>query len=263
MIDEAPLWLVGLILFAAMILAYEGGMWLHERIRRRTNEPAATSSDQSHVMAGVFGMLSLLMAFAFSLALDRYEQRRELVITEANAIETLSSRLIMLPQSMQQQLHDQLANYTVTRVTAGLNEDPQRANVLFAKGEAMHDAFGAQLLAGLAQGPADARTTLLVQAFDAIGDVAAERRAARAARLPDPVLLLLVFYCVAGAGMLGYTLERGGGQHRLASNLFFALLVLAFITVLDLDRPRGGAILVPQDELERVSRALLASQQLP
>ena len=32
----------------------------------------------------------------------------------------------------------------------------------------------------------------------------------------------------------------------MASNLFFALLILAFITVLDLDRPRGGAILVSQ-----------------
>ena len=263
MADQAPLWLIGLLLFAAMILAYEGGMRLRDRLRRRTNGSAPTSDDDGHVMAGVFGMLSLLMAFAFGLALDRYEQRRELVITEANAIETLSSRIPLLPQELRAPLGGQLATYAATRVEAGQTEDPRRAAAFFARGEAIHSALGAQLVASLAQGPADARTALLVQAFDAVGDVAAERRAARAARLPDLVLALLVLYCFAGAGMLGYTLDRSAARHRLASGLFFALLVFAFITVLDLDRPRGGAILVPQDELERVAHNLIVSQHRP
>lgn len=263
MTDQAPLWLIGLLLFAAMILAYEGGMRIHERIRRRDTGPEPTSGDNGHVMAGVFGMLSLLMAFAFSLALDRYEQRRELVITEANAIETLSSRIPLLPQDLRAPLSSQLATYAATRVAAGQTEDPRRADGLFAQGEAIHSALGTQLLASLAQAPADTRTTLLVQAFDAVGDVAAERRAARAARLPDLVLALLVLYCFAGAGMLGYTLDKSAARHRLASGMFFALLVFAFITVLDLDRPRGGAILVPQDELERVARLLVPSNQRP
>ncbi len=65
MINEAPLWLVGLLLFAAMILAFEGGMRVHG------HEKETGSGDESHVMSGVFGMLALLMAFSFSLALNR------------------------------------------------------------------------------------------------------------------------------------------------------------------------------------------------
>ena len=263
MTDQAPLWLIGLLLFAAMFLAYEGGMRLRARIRGRAQGVESGSDDNGQVMAGVLGMLSLLMAFAFSLALNRYEQRRELVITEANAIETLGSRLPLLAPVVRDPLGGQLATYAATRVAAGQVGDPQRADALFAKGEAIHNALSAQLLASLPQGPADARTTLLVQAVDAVADVAAERRAARAARLPDLVLALLVLYCFAGAGMLGYTLDRSGARHRLASAVFFALLVFAFLTVLDLDRPRGGAILVPQDELERVAGTLMASQHRP
>lgn len=261
MINQAPLWLVGLLLFAAMILAFEGGMRLHHRIRHHADGKKTDSGNEIHVMSGVFGMLALLMAFSFGLALDRYEQRRELVVAEANAIETLSSRLTMVPQDLRQGLSANLARYAVTRAEAGQSDDPRDVDVIIARAEIFHHFLGAELLARLAQGPADSRTTLLVQAYDAIGAVAAERRAARAARLPGLVLALLILYCVAGAEMLGYTLAGSGGGHRLASGLFFALLAFAFVTILDLDRPRGGAIRVPQDELERIARNLVTSQR--
>jgi len=255
MIDDAPLWLVGLLLLAAMLLAREGGLQLHRRLRRLADASEPGSSDESYVMSGVFGLLALLMAFAFSLALDRYEERRALVVAEANAIGTLASRLHLLGAD-EGALHRELSRYAAARASAGRSEDPEQSARLFAKAEGVHDAFGAHLFGALARGPADARTTLLVQAYDSIGDIATERRAARAARLPGGVLALLMLYCVIGAGMLGYTLAGGGGRHRLASGIFFALLAFAFVTILDLDRPRGGAIKVPQIELERVARSL-------
>jgi len=46
--------------------------------------------------------------------------------------------------------------------------------------------------------------------------------------------------------MLGYTVAGAGGRHRIASILMFTLLTLAIVLILDLDRPRGGAIQVPQ-----------------
>lgn len=256
MIDDAPLWLVGLLLLIAMLLAFEGGLRLHQRVRHLADGTEPGGSDESYVMSGVFGLLALLMAFAFSLALDRYEERRELVVFEANAIGTLANRLTMLPPAERDALGQVLARYAAARARAGRSEDIKRSAQLFDDAEVLHDEFGAQLFAALAKGPSDARTTLLVQAFDTIGDAATDRRAARAARLPGGVLALLMLYCIVGAAMLGYTLAGSGGKHRLASSIFFALLAFAFVTILDLDRPRGGAIKVPQSELERIARQL-------
>lgn len=256
MIDDAPLWLVGLLLLVGMLVAFESGLRLHRRVRHLADGTEPGGSDESYVMSGVFGLLALLMAFAFSLALDRFEERRELVVHEANAIGTLHTRLALLPPGDAGVLEQTLARYAATRAAAGRSEDARRSGQLFGDAETLHDEFGAQLFEVLARLPADARATLLAPAFDAIGDIATERRAARAARLPGGVLALLMLYCVVGAAMLGYTLAGSGGRHRLASGIFFALLAFAFVTILDLDRPRGGAIKVPQYELERIARQL-------
>jgi hypothetical protein len=38
--------------------------------------------------------------------------------------------------------------------------------------------------------------------------------------------------------------------------LFFTLLAAAYVTILDLDSPRSGAIIVPQEELDKVAQSL-------
>lgn len=89
-----------------------------------------------------------------------------------------------------------------------------------------------------------------MQALDDLGNIAVERRALADARLPERVLGLLWLYCIVAALMLGYTLTRTKSPHRLASATFFALLAFAFITILDLDRPRSGGIRIPESALE-------------
>ena len=46
----------------------------------------------SGVHGAVLGMLGLLLGFTFSMAVSRYENRRDLVLQEANAIGTASSK---------------------------------------------------------------------------------------------------------------------------------------------------------------------------
>ena len=256
MIDAAPLWLVGIALFAAMGLAYEGGLRLHLLLRSRADAPRNESSDESNILSGVLGLLALLMAFAFSLSLDRYEERRALVVSEANAIDTLDTRLALLPETDRTALASDLARYARARVVFGRASNPARSARAMVRAEALHDQLGNRLYAVIAAGPMDARTTLLAQAFDEVGDIAVARRAARAARLPPPVLALLALYCIVGAAMLGYSVAGSKTKHWLAAGMFFMLLSVAFVTILDLDLPRGGAITVSQIELERVAKAL-------
>ncbi len=256
MIDNGSLWLLGGLLLLAMLVAYEVGLRLHARLRVRTDGQGDGSSNESYALSGVFGLLALLMAFAFGLALDRFEERRVLVVAKANAIGTLASRLALAPEPSRPALLADLDRYADARLEVGLATDPARSNAALARADALYTRFGVRLYAALADGPGDARMTLLVPAYNETGDIAEERRAARAARLPAMVIALLALYCVAGATMLGYTVARSGAAHRLSAGVFFVLLAFAFATILDLDRPRGGGIHVPQDELERVAEAL-------
>lgn len=106
--------LPGLGLLLAMTALWRLGAALH---RRAGSNPEA--GGESYVLSGAFGLLALLMAFAFSLAIGRYETRRLLVIEEANAIGTMSTRLALLEDRQRVPLAAELEHYAKTRAAVG------------------------------------------------------------------------------------------------------------------------------------------------
>lgn len=256
MLDSAPLAVVILLLLGGMLLAFEGGFRLHRLLSRGLATPDTGTTDESYVLSGVFGLLALLMAFALSLALDRHEQRRSLVVEEANALGTFSSRLALLPPDVRLPLQADLARYADLRVSAGRSASMADYERKSAHAEQVHAAIGMRLYAALGTGPTDTRAPLLLAPYNSTGDIATARHAARAAQLPGEVMTLLAAYCLIAAATLGYTLSGAGRPHRLASAVLFVLLAFAFTTIVDLDRPRDGFIRVPQSELAKVAKAL-------
>ena len=254
MLESAPIWVFALLLFAAMTVASGLGNWLNNRLRVRS--PRSGGNDESYVLSSVFGLMALLLAFAFSLAVGRYEERRELVVEEANAIGTMASRLSLLAPEDRDRLKAELATYAGDRVKAGVTGDTVGWEQASEAATRRFDAFATDLYATTMATPPDAHDMLLIQALNATGDAATARHAARKARLPGEVIGLLALFCIAGAGVRGYAFETSGTRHAVVSLTFFVLLALAFGTILDLDRPRGGTILVPQEELERTAASL-------
>jgi len=240
-----------------LLLGMVAAWWLGVLVNQRWRQPQADeTSGESYVLSGAFGLLALLMAFAFSLAIGRYETRRLLVVEEANAIGTMSTRLALLDENQRRPLAETLARYAKARAEAGLAADDRAWQAAHLQTSRECGQFGDALFAALRAMPPDTRGPVLVQAYNAMCDITTARHAARRARLPAEVLFLLAFYCCAGAGMLGFTSGKADQRTLTSSVLFFALLAAAFITILDLDSPRSGAIIVSQEELEAVAKGL-------
>jgi hypothetical protein len=247
--DALPLWAIGLLLTLAMIVARELGDRAHRRFRHLADAPDSDSADEGFLLSGVLGLLALLLAFALSMALERHEQRRALVLAEADAISTLSHRLQLFDSPAAEQSAALLKAYGHARVRASvapLGYPRLRAE---ARAEALGDRLTATILGAARNARTVPTTALIVQASDAVSDVASERIAATHARIPARVMNLLALYCVAAAAMLGYTLASTGSRHRGGAYFTFVLIAFAFATVADLDRPRSGAILVSQEPL--------------
>ncbi|MFC3099662.1 hypothetical protein [Altererythrobacter lauratis] len=77
------------------------------------------------------------------------------------------------------------------------------------------------------------------------------------------MLALLCLFAICGAALLGYNRAGSTRAHRPAALLFLMLLAVAFITVLDLDRPRSGTILVPKQAMERQVAELVGAISQP
>ena len=250
-LDALPVWATAALLFVLLVLACEAGV----RLNRGPDD--SETHEEGYLVSAALGLLALLLGFTFSLALDRYEQRRELVVSEASAIGTAWLRADILPAEAAAALRVGLVDYAETRLAmARAGED--RAAV------ARLDTRVMRLQRMLWRGAVVPATTVAdapagAAVLDALTDLFAEtdkRQAALAARIPLRAVTVLGLYAIITASILGYAVGRGQSNHRLATSALFALLALTCGLILDLDRPRSGAIIVSQAPLAEV-RAMM------
>src|SRR6185369_12534948 len=79
------------------------------------------------IQGAVLGLLGLLLAFTFSMAAERYNARRALVLNEANSVGTTYLRASLLPDAHQAPVRDLLQRYVDVRLKyQPLMDDPAR-----------------------------------------------------------------------------------------------------------------------------------------
>src|SRR6476469_4199228 len=86
-------------------------------------EPKKLAEGAGAAEAAVFGLLGLLIAFTFSGAASRFEDRRHLVTEEANAIGTAYLRVDLLPADAQPELRRLFRRYTDVRASTYRRQD--------------------------------------------------------------------------------------------------------------------------------------------
>lgn len=249
---DASLFVGALVLFAAMVGAREIGAFAHRVADRRHGSIPATESDANVLLSVALGLLSLLIGFAFSLALSRYDHRRELVASEASAITTAAQRIELLDAPVRDLLMNQVRDYVAVRIAAGESVNIERRNVLERRSTVLSDLLVKSTITAVLPLRGTSTATVVLDGVDRALDLADQRREAENATLPIRVIETLAAYCVAVAGLFGYALTSTASRNRVASYLLFALFASAIAMILDLDRPRGGAIMVGQQPMTEV-----------
>jgi hypothetical protein len=233
---------VPIVLLLLYVLASEAGFLIHKRIGRGGD---GGSADESQVLSTALLLLALLLGFTFSIALSRFDERRQLVVQESNDIGTAWLRAGLYETPPAAALQQRLAAYAKTRIGSPTGE----AKARLAAGARLRGEIWQLTAATTAPDRSTAQAASLVAAVNAVLDTATQREKAVAARVPGEVLLLLIVYSVVACFLLGYVLEAHGHRHRLASGTLFVLLALTMMLILDLDRPQGGYVSVDQQAM--------------
>src|SRR5258706_13642398 len=113
-LETLPLMGIALVILVALRAAATIGYRGHLRLLQRRGETSSESHD--HLLSAVLGLLALLLGFTFSLALNRYEARRDLVVQEANAIDTTWLRAQLLQPPDKAAMSDLLRAYLDSRL---------------------------------------------------------------------------------------------------------------------------------------------------
>jgi hypothetical protein len=230
------------IMIVILLAGERIGNWLGQR---RNRDGQASPNDMTTVLTSVFGLLSLLLAFTFGMAVNRYEVRRSLVIDEANAIGTAHIRSALATDPSGHALRVILEDYARVRLEFGTSSGLQRTAVL-KQAAAMREQLAKVGLTASSNVRSAPMGPALMDSINAVIDVSGERDAAARSSVPYTVACLLVVLAFSAAMLLG---SAGPGRERYPffSNTFLLLLLgLALTLIADLDRPSSGTIKVNQ-----------------
>ena len=253
LLDLVPLAAVPAVLVALFFLVSELGFRLHRRFGG-----SGSAEDETQVLSTALLVLALLLGFTFSMALGRYDERRQLVVQEANDIGTAWLRAGLVPAPHGPALQRALGEYAQVRQSSPLPTETEKlANAARLRDQVWRITVLAQ--AGLD----GARAANLVAAVNAVLDTGTTREKSVAARVPGEVMILLVFFASVACFLLGYVLAAHGHRHRFASGVLFLLMSLTVMLILDLDRPADGAILVDQSALVELAAQLASAAPTP
>ena len=251
---DQQLWIVGLTLFILMATARA----LAERIRRRRSRTVGEGLSQAGeglIATSLVGLLSLLIAFTFSLALSRHELRRTLVVEEANAIGVAYMRAQLVQEPYRTDLSQIIMSYAQVRRVSGELAGPAQLAAQ-EHSEALQAPLWQKTAEAAGAANAPAMANFLVQSVTRMIEVEAQRKAALAARIPPAVLFALMAYAIGVAGIFGYVAAGAHAHRKRISLVMFMLVTLAFLLILDLDRPGDGLITVSEAIMNDMVRAL-------
>lgn len=252
---------IALALFALLAVCVEFG---HRFGRSRASKN--TDASRAHIngiQVAILGLLALLLAFTFSLALQRLDNRSEAVVEEANAIGTAFLRADLLPQSLRDEARIAITRYLDARVqeaTLPLPEQEARAKVNAVALSAQGDIWGIAVRAS--QLNANSLTPhLFVEAVNQLIDSYGKRSAALSRHVPGLVLSLLFVTLLLSGAILGFTAGLATHRPSFATYVLVGLMVVSVFIVLDLDRPRRGIIQVSHTSLLELQSALKVALQ--
>lgn len=224
------------------------GGWLRSRF------PSSGENQKEQlgiVLAATLTLLGLIVGFSFSMAVGRYDLRKNFEEAEANAIGTEMLRADFLPTADAAKIRKLLAEYTGLRVQFYLDRDwDQRQQLTKRTADAQ-----AALWSAVRPSPATQPTPVEALALAGMNDVINAQGYAQAAfwnRIPAAAWALLAIVALFSNAMLGY---RSGWP---AGRLVFVLPLIvsfAFLLIADLDAPRHGLIEVRPQNLESLAKS--------
>jgi len=198
---------VTLAVFGTMLLAAIVGHTIRRlQLRHPSGAEKSDHSQENYLVGSMLGLLALLLAFSFSLAVQRYEERRNLVIEEANAIGTSYLRSQLLDEHHRSRLSKLLIDYTDIRIKLGAASSNQKADL--ARNDRLLTEIWAAVMSARDSANSHGTSTAIYIAFNELIDLDSERKVARQLRVPVAVLLLLYAFLGLTAAVLGYVLEE-------------------------------------------------------
>src|SRR5580704_17772345 len=243
-----------LVVFLLSILV----LWVSARIGAALRRPNITIGEEERqdfglVVGATLTLLGLIIGFSFSMAIDRYDQRKNYEEAEANAIGTEYVRADLLPPADGAKVRALLKSYLDQRIVFYRALDRSTLPQINAATSHLQNELWAAVQAPTAQ-----PTPVLALAISGMNDVLNSQGYTQAAwwnRIPIAAWGLMGAIAICCNVLIGYG-ARGAERKTVLFTVLPLLVAISFFLIADIDSPRGGIIRVVPQNLESLARSL-------
>lgn len=247
------------VAFTSLTIVELLGFWAGRKIGGKHADDATAALTTA--LAAIFSIVALVLSFSFSFSLSRYEQRRELVVQEANAIGTAYLRASVLPPRVAGEYRDLLRRYIDVRIDGYQHDgDVSIQRQDNTQSAALQDRFWPIVSDAVRTNPQNLGFSLLMQVTNDVIDLSAEQRAALAFRFGGIALVFILFVTAVGALALGLAFGYGNLRSLFIALVFAVLLGWLAFTVIDLDTPQAGFARVNLSPLYLQQQSMVPAQ---
>ncbi len=236
---QASLLVFVLLLFGSQCVAREIGLYVG---RRRLTRGTVNLEGVNAIVGGMLGLLAFVLALTLTNANTRFQERREAIFAEANAIGGAWSRAEAIGQPRALAIARLLEEYLhVRRAYIEAPEDAAAVAELDSQSERLQGELWGHVAAIIREQP-NPVSVALMNAVDGAVDGASRVRFAFSSHLPAQLFWALLGMTLLGMGALGYQIGLRGQTLRLLSLLLVGMWTVVIIEVLDLSSPRIGSM---------------------
>ena len=237
---EIPIYLLSAIIFFLVLFFNWAGFkfkkWQLEKY------PGLVPEDLGSVEGSMLGAMALLLGFTFSIAISKFETRRQITVEEANDIGTALLRCDMYPDSVRNPLRADFKEYIETRIAYyAVGDDEEKIKQELVKAGGISDRIWKRVALQAQNRENIAITAQMVPAVNAMIDIVTTRDTSRISRVPRLVLFVLLALVLISSFVLGSD-YNGKKRNKILIFCYALAMTLTLDLITELDRPREGLI---------------------
>ena len=242
------------VLVVSFFLLWLSG-WIGTSFRKKSRAfEEAPGADPGLVLGATLTLLGLIIGFTFSMAISRYEQRKNYEEAEANAIGTEYVRADLLPAAEAQRVRTLLANYTRQRILFYIIRRVRDLGPVDADTARLQTELWSTVVAPATSQP-NPVNALVVSGMNDVLNSQGYTQAAWWNRIPPSAWTLMLAIAVCCNVLIGYCIRRTGAEGTVFMVLTL-VVAISFFLIADIDSPRGGIIRVRPQNLESLAQSL-------
>ncbi len=239
MILQVDAWKLGLIFFVLMLAAG----WAGTRVRAIAVKKQ--QNENTRIADASIALFALLLAFSFSGAAERYENRKEYLLDEAIAIGDFAATTSMLENPERDQIRQELVGYVKERLAFGkVRIEAPEMQALTARSRERQEHIQSILHRVFAEKKSSTLHTPLMNGFNGMTMTHDKALYGSRNQISDTIIVLLITFGLISAFMTG----RFGGssdESSLTSSmtwlaLYTLLVTSVFVVTMDLEQPHRG-----------------------